>query len=253
MRRGGHPKSACSPTTSSSSGDPTLKSLIIRRDGVISPVGKAIDISVQRHLRQSVNAMIVPLEVAHIILFKTSKRQTMQKLLSMFAGTNVEKKPNGSVINHPSDIFCTVSFTHALFEDFAIGVEYLDDKYWLRKLDPERVTSPFVGQSTNGEVTDFGQGLHGSGVALPDGELFNIHLAIGRVLHASGAGEIINKILRDEEDYNGGNVCDADVAARISAFSLKMELNMLQDVEDNRQYERGPDVLRVSTNTQTGC
>ncbi|KAK9359790.1 hypothetical protein V1504DRAFT_456734 [Lipomyces starkeyi] len=46
---------------------------------------------------------------------------------------------------------------------------------------------------------------------------------------------------------------DAFIKVDLLPIALKMELKMLQDVEDNRQYERGPDVLRVSTNTQTGC
>ncbi|KAK9311849.1 hypothetical protein V1522DRAFT_358364, partial [Lipomyces starkeyi] len=37
----------------------------------------------------------------------------------------------------------------------------------------------------------------------------NLHLAVGRVLHASGAAEVIDMIFRDEDQFNGGNVeCD---------------------------------------------
>ncbi|KAK9250284.1 hypothetical protein V1507DRAFT_468020 [Lipomyces tetrasporus] len=34
----------------------------------------------------------------------------------------------------------------------------------------------------------------------------NFHLMVGRVLHASGAAEVIDMIFRDDDQFNGGNV-----------------------------------------------
>ncbi|KAK9239187.1 hypothetical protein V1525DRAFT_438382 [Lipomyces kononenkoae] len=95
--------------------------------------------------------------------------------------------------------------------------------------------------------------------------LFNIHLAIARVLHASGAGEVINNILQDEENYNDGIVKDEASAARISAFAVRLAILGMQsassmeaseddcvDDSGNKQRERGKGILRVSTNSQVG-
>ncbi|KAK9484669.1 hypothetical protein V1527DRAFT_185969 [Lipomyces starkeyi] len=70
------------------------------------------------------------------------------------------------------------------------------------------------------EKKPFLTGARGRAIDLPDGKLFNIHLAICNVLHASGSGEVINKV-QDEADFNKGIVKDDAYASRISAFALK--------------------------------
>ncbi|KAK9243166.1 hypothetical protein V1506DRAFT_581166, partial [Lipomyces tetrasporus] len=177
---------------------------IFDRDGVISPVGRAIDKSAPVHILDAAPGRVAKLQAAHIMPFMLSKYPTMQKLLSMFAGTNVEAVLTGKGINSSSNIFCTDPITHESFDTFVIGVEYLNGQYQLRKVVESEARGPFISQCQDGEEVIFGTGPRGREIDLPDGELFNIHLAIARVLHASGAGECINKILRDEEDYNDG-------------------------------------------------
>ncbi|KAK9337697.1 hypothetical protein V1521DRAFT_454968 [Lipomyces starkeyi] len=82
------------------------------------------------------------------------------------------------------------------------------------------------------------------------------------VLYASGAGEVISKILQDKEDFNEGIVEAEASAARISAFAVRMALQEMQaddaaesasDCDDdnsgNKHQERDRGVLRVSTNS----
>jgi len=42
---------------------------------------------------------------------------------------------------------------------------------------------------------------------LPDPYLWNIHHALGRVLHTSGAAEVLTRVLRDEEELQSDGPC----------------------------------------------
>ncbi|KAK9312315.1 hypothetical protein V1524DRAFT_369860, partial [Lipomyces starkeyi] len=231
---------------------------ILARDGVTSPVGKAIDGSAPKDVIESCPGIVANLEAAHIIPFMVSKHSTMQTLLSMFAGTNMESILRGKNINSSRNIFCTDHDTNLHFDEFVIGIAYVNGQYWLRKLVPEKAWGR-MSYCQDGEEVIFGNGPEGHAIDLPDGELFNIHLAIGKVLHASGAGETINKILQDEDNYNDGIVTDEDSAARISAFALRIALKRAQAVDSiddngdssNKQQEGGKGILRVATNSQT--
>ncbi|KAK9323808.1 hypothetical protein V1517DRAFT_87362 [Lipomyces orientalis] len=196
-RDGAIPESLNGSGMSSSAGASSLRSRLLDRDGIVSPVGRAIDRSAPKCLRQSGLGRVDILEVAYIMHLLVSKYSRMQNLLSMFAGTNVKPKLNGQAINSPRNMFCTDHFTRTLFDEFFIGVEHLNGKFWLRKLRP-RAALGNIGVCQNGEEVIFGHGPLGLTIDLPDGELFNIHLAIGRVLHMSGLGEIISNIPRDE-------------------------------------------------------
>ncbi|KAK9482233.1 hypothetical protein V1527DRAFT_476987 [Lipomyces starkeyi] len=253
-------KSSSSTRRSNSSRDSNVRLRILARDGEISPVGRAVDESAPEDVLDSFAGRIAKLEAAHIMPFMLSNHSTMQTLLSMFAGTNMEAIIGGKSINSTRNIFCTDSITHLNFDEFVIGVEYLNGQYRLRKVEPRRARGPFMSQCQEGEEVIFGLGPQGYAIDLPDGELFNIHLAIANVLHASGAGEIINKVIQDEEDYNDGLVEDEAYASRILAFSLKMSLKRLQDHstesppggggDGNKRQEGGVGILRVTTNSQ---
>ncbi|KAK9357613.1 hypothetical protein V1504DRAFT_44487 [Lipomyces starkeyi] len=208
-------KSSSATIKSASSRDSNVRSRILARDGVTSPVGKAIEGSAPKDVIESCPGIVANLEAAHIIPFMVSKYSTMHPLLSVFAGTNVEAILRGKCINSPRNIFCTDHDTHLHFDEFVIGIAYVNGQYWLRKLVPEKAWGR-MSFCQDGEEVIFGKG---HAIDLPDGELFNIHLAIGNVLHASGAGETFNKILQDEDNYNDGIVTDEDSAARISVCS----------------------------------
>ncbi|KAK9319216.1 hypothetical protein V1517DRAFT_333252 [Lipomyces orientalis] len=264
IRRGG-PISASlkSSRSSSSSRDSNVRVRILARDGPISPVGRAIDESAPEDFLDSFSDRVEELEAAHIMPLMLSRYSTMQKLLSMFAGTNVEAILKGNNINSSSNLFCTDHGTHLKFDEFIVGIEYLNDRYWLRKVVARKARGAYIAQCQDGEEITFGLGPQGHAIDLPDGELFNIHLAIANVLHASGAGEVINKVLQDEAEFNDGIVEDEASASRISAFALKMALLREQAVastepasddddgaNSNKHHDGGKGILRVTTNSQ---
>ncbi|KAK9358573.1 hypothetical protein V1504DRAFT_471064 [Lipomyces starkeyi] len=212
---------------------------ILARDGPIAPVGRAIDRSAPQGVLDTYSDRVMNLEAAHIMPFKLSEHPPMQTLLSMFGGTNMEAILRGKSINSPSNIFCTDHDTHELFDEFVIGVNYLDGRYWLRKVVTSKAIGAFISHTQDGEEVIFGLGP----------QLFNIHLAICNVLHASGAGAVINKVLQDEADFNEGIVKDDASASRISAFALKMALKMVQAVDSNESSS--DEGVRAATNSRT--
>ncbi|KAK9262444.1 hypothetical protein V1519DRAFT_384773, partial [Lipomyces tetrasporus] len=168
-------------------------------DGITSPLGKAIDKSAPDEIRETERENIDLLESAHIMPVMAYKNSRIQPLLSVFAGTDVKTKLRGRDINSPCNLFCTDNTTHRMFNEFCIGVECLNEngvQYKLCKFVPERLCGR-TWRCQDGEDVVFGKGPQGRTIDLPDGELFNIHLAIGRVLHSSRVGEMINKVLID--------------------------------------------------------
>ncbi|KAK9384322.1 hypothetical protein V1515DRAFT_400305 [Lipomyces mesembrius] len=81
----------------------------------------------------------------------------------------------------------------------------------------------------------------GHEIDLPDGELFNIYLAIAKMLRASGAGKSYQQILQDEDDFNEGVVEDRPSAARISA--LLSEWLALQGAQAAADSAESRDIL----------
>ncbi|KAK9243428.1 hypothetical protein V1506DRAFT_386437 [Lipomyces tetrasporus] len=105
-------KSSSSSRKTELSRDSDVKNIILARDGMISPVGRVIDKSAPRHIRQTASERVVRLQAAHIMSFKLAKYSAMQSLLSMFADTSVEAILRDRGINCPSNVFCTDPITH---------------------------------------------------------------------------------------------------------------------------------------------
>ncbi|KAK9237141.1 hypothetical protein V1525DRAFT_173594 [Lipomyces kononenkoae] len=254
------PPSLKSSSRSSSSRNSSVRALILRRDGPLSPIGRGIDTSAWEDLQDANPERVSRLEAAHIMPSMLSSYSPMQSLLSMFAGSNLKSRLIGKSITGPSNIFCTDGFTHLLFDQFVIGVEYVNDQYRLRKVVARKARG-LISRFQDGDELVFGPGQEGTTIDLPDGELFNIHLAIANVLHASGAGEVINKILQDEDDYKEGIVKYEATSARILAFALQQALNGLQadsvqspddeDDDNNKAHQWENTALRVVTNSHT--
>ena len=60
---------------------------------------------------------------------------------------------------------------------------------------------------TDGEEIIFGNSTSGSTVPLPDPMICNLHLAVARVTHASGASEVFDQFLDDDDE----DACDVPV------------------------------------------
>jgi hypothetical protein len=79
---------------------------------------------------------------------------------------------------------------------------------------------PYFGTPTDGDEITFGTGDHCGRIASPDPRICNLHLAIARVSHMSGASEVFGKFLDDDDDgqhlplYLGSSLVSDDVFMR---------------------------------------
>ncbi|KAK9234003.1 hypothetical protein V1525DRAFT_452936 [Lipomyces kononenkoae] len=169
------------------------------------------------------------LQVAHIIPFSAIQRNPLRLMLSKFAGQDMEILLTDQGINDPSNALLLDPTTHQAFGKFKFGLECQDDIYFLRILVQRDDLPPTVSHHFEADELLFGQGPEQ--VALPSALLCNIHLAVGRVLRASGAAEAIDKILEDEESLSCGNL-EGDYGLRVSASYLERELRALQGFDE---------------------
>jgi len=150
----------------------------------------------------------VPPRCAHIIPFSVhSKTQTLAAI-EMFTGPVLNAQIIQDNINHPSNALNLESNAHELMDKYlAWGIEAISSgcrwKYYYRIVRPDRV-SAFT-RLKDGDEISFGSGSGGDRVPLPDPRICNLHLAVSRVSYASGASEIFDQFL-DDEDHDGFQV-----------------------------------------------
>ena len=77
----------------------------------------------------------------------------------------------------------------------------------------------------DGDEIEFGKGLGDDGntpIELPDPRLCNLHLAVARVLTASGFAEVLGKVMKDwEDDQIADRVDIGDEVWRRSVLNMK--------------------------------
>ena len=97
-------------------------------------------------------------------------------------------------------------------------------QYFYREVSVDQ-TSP-IAKREDGDEIEFGCGTGGSLIPLPEPSLCNLHLAIARVSHASGASEIFDKFT-DDEDPDGIQVPAYFGSPFISEEALMRRLDIL--------------------------
>ncbi|KAK9359747.1 hypothetical protein V1504DRAFT_425036 [Lipomyces starkeyi] len=205
-----------------------LKQQLLARDGQFSVVGGIMDDTGPLPTPAPPNGRAT-LHVAHIIPFSVSSRSPLRITLSKFAGQEMENLLTGQSINDPSNALLLDALAHEAFDKFKFGLELQNGQYFLRILVQRGDLPPQFSRHFEGDELFFGQGPEQ--VALPSALLCNIHLAVGRVLRASGAAETIDKILEDEDDFNCGNL-EGDYGVRVGASYLERELRALQGLDE---------------------
>ncbi|KAK9372527.1 uncharacterized protein V1513DRAFT_451970 [Lipomyces chichibuensis] len=208
---------------STSSRSRNLKQKLLDRDGWLSAVGRVMDLSAPWPMIP--NQDYDHLEVAHIIPFSASSSSSFRTILSRFASQDICDLLTGQSINDPFNALLLDAKSHKFFDSFQFGLECQNGRYVLRKLGTKLPNE--VHRHDDGDEIVFGrQSQH----ALPSPLLCNLHLAVGRVLHASGAAEAIDKILQDEDQFNSGDV-EGDYWFRVGASYLQRKLSGLQGLD----------------------
>ncbi|KIK74637.1 hypothetical protein PAXRUDRAFT_835932 [Paxillus rubicundulus Ve08.2h10] len=150
---------------------------------------------------------------AHIIPFSVGTKTQTHSAIEAFTGHKLDAKFIQKYINHPRNALNLQNDAHdSMDKDLAWGIEanFSDNqwKYYYRIVRPYAV-SPVI-NLTDGEQIAFGNGTSGSGrsvVPLPDPMISNLHLAVARVSYASGASEVFDRFLDDDNE----NACDVPV------------------------------------------
>ncbi|KAK9234510.1 hypothetical protein V1525DRAFT_391370 [Lipomyces kononenkoae] len=176
----------------------TFRRKLFDRDGVVSLIGRVLDIPSYPPPPGTTYFSAAYLQGAHIIPFSASSHPELRKALSIFAAKSMIPS-NGLLLNPDA---------HQAFGSFRFGIEFQDNEcqentYRLRKLYPDTLLPMLFSLYNDGEELLFGWKSHL--VPKPSGLLCNIHIAIGYVLRESNAFQTIGAILRDEEDFNSGN------------------------------------------------
>ncbi|KAK9237146.1 hypothetical protein V1525DRAFT_426522 [Lipomyces kononenkoae] len=107
------------------------------------------------------------LEVAHILPFSARQNNRLREMLSMFADEDINELLTGPI--------------HKAFDSFRFGLECQDEQYVIRKFSTVRMPQQLKPYADGTTVT-FGQNSRDG--AVPSPLLCNLHVAIGRVLHA---------------------------------------------------------------------
>ncbi|KAK9312676.1 hypothetical protein V1524DRAFT_438478 [Lipomyces starkeyi] len=208
----------------------SLKSLLIRRAGWISLVGKMMDDSAPPEVQPIRRGYAgVTLQASHIVPFSASGNSILRTMLSKYMGQDMEGLLTGENINDASNALLLDSVTHEAFGLFKFSIECQDGRYFFRRLAPTRKLHTFVLRHRDGEEINFGQASRE--VAIPSSLLCNLHFTLGRVLWTSGAAENIARALADEDELKDGHV-DGDYWHRVSASYLQRELRALSGLDE---------------------
>ncbi|KAK0472331.1 hypothetical protein IW261DRAFT_1405221 [Armillaria novae-zelandiae] len=119
-------------------------------------------------------------------------------VVERFAGISVVNELNGNDIHRPQNTFTIAGHLHSLFDMLYFSLRPIEsddnNTYEIHTYPsglnttyrcPDRVT---LTDATNGNIP------------LPDRRYFQLHDACARIAHLSGAGDIVEQLLRDMED-----------------------------------------------------
>jgi len=191
-----------------------LRDLVLLRDGTSCPITRYPFVG---------NRVVAP-RCAHIIPFAIHSKTHVHHAIETFTGQTLRAKLVQEFINHPANAMNIQCDAHdSMDQKLAWGIEarLVDHKwkYYFRIVRPEDVAATIP--LNDGDEIEFGRGNGGETIQLPDPPICNLHLAVARVFAASGAAEVFDKYLDDDEDdmaqvpvYFGGPFVADDVLMR---------------------------------------
>lgn len=171
-----------------------LKALVLRRDGPKCPItGMSFD----------GDGSVIPY-CTHIIPLSFHNKPHVLAAIGMFTGNQVTADIIQRFMNNPANAINLESMAHdSMDKRLAWGIEarlvHNEWKYYFRIVKLAGVPMIVRHLIHDGKEIEFGKGDHGTGIAMPDPRLCNLHLAVVRVFAASGFAEVVEKIYRDAE------------------------------------------------------
>ncbi|KAF8523340.1 hypothetical protein BU17DRAFT_86082 [Hysterangium stoloniferum] len=170
---------------------------------------------------------------AHIIPFSVHSKPLVHQAIETFTGQKLTAEVIQHFINHPANaINIEINAHDSMDQKLAWGIEARSANhkwiYHFRVVRPTHV-SPTISLDDGDEI-EFGKGNGGNTVQLPDPHICNLHLAVARVVAASGAADVFDKYLEDDEDdimqvpvyFDGPFVADDVLMRRLEGSVLSM-------------------------------
>ncbi|KAF8576387.1 hypothetical protein K439DRAFT_664045 [Ramaria rubella] len=207
-----------------------LKDLCLRRDDFRCVISGNVDFlscktgNVQcpdnKHQEGTIAAHIIPFSVAAkdetpAVVQKTS---AIFEILNRFGGVRLHEL-NGSNIDRVENVFTLSVSIHYLFGMLAIWLDAVDGETHTYRL---RHGSTGASQVPDGTLVTFRSAIQDA--PLPDPRYIAIHAACAKVLHASGAAEVVDQYLKDYEEVkvlaeDGSSSQFLDTALRMISVS----------------------------------
>ncbi|KAF9067886.1 hypothetical protein BDP27DRAFT_1328211 [Rhodocollybia butyracea] len=142
-------------------------------------------------------------------------------IIERYAGISIVQELNGSKIHRAENSFVSSNNVHQLFDSLHVAITpkgaNQPNTYQVHTFPPDRHEG--FGVPTEITLTDHSNGL----VPMPNPRYFELHCICAKVMHLSGAAEVIDKLLRDLEEIDVLAV-DGSNATQLS-FALSMALN----------------------------
>ncbi|KAF8524063.1 hypothetical protein BU17DRAFT_85098 [Hysterangium stoloniferum] len=178
-------------------------------------------------------ARLVTPRCAHIIPFSVHSKPLVHQAIETFTGQKLTAEVIQHFINHPANaINIEINAHDSMDQKLAWGIEARSANhkctYHFRVVRPTHV-SPTISLDDGDEI-EFGKGNGGNTVQLPNPHICNLHLAVARVFAASGAADVFDKYLEDDEDdmmqvpvyFGGPFVADDVLMRRLEGLILSM-------------------------------
>ncbi|KAF8586398.1 hypothetical protein K439DRAFT_1659753 [Ramaria rubella] len=164
-----------------------LKELVMARDGYNCPM---TDFSFN-----DPTVYVVP-RCSHILPFSLHEQTQTHIAIEAFTGKEITSEDIQANINHPRNALNLQNDVHDFYDSkMAWGIEAIRQpngryKYIYRQV---REMKPPTMKRSDGDEIQFGKGSLSQKIDLPSPTFCNLRLAVARVLHASGAAEVIDK------------------------------------------------------------
>ncbi|PPQ95753.1 hypothetical protein CVT26_015879 [Gymnopilus dilepis] len=137
-------------------------------------------------------------DIGHILPFWIGSRPVVYSYLKTFGNLSIPFEDIQAALSRPPNSAVFDLAWRNLFHKFAISIQYdpAMDQYILRSYDPG--VPPVVSEHKNRPLLGLHAGLFTDMEYRLSGEFCNIHHAICKILHTSGAGNAIDDILNVE-------------------------------------------------------
>jgi len=181
-----------------------LKTLIYIRDGFRCPLTRLPFLRADEECED----YAIESRCSHILPFSIHGNSRIQTLIEAYTGKKITARLIQDLINDPQNALNLQQDAHSSFDSFSWGIEAeLQEnttdvyRYRFRSVAPKKVPQSI--KLRDGDEIDFGRGKFPDDVRFPNPIFCNLKLAIARVLHASGAAEVLNRYDRDMEELKG--------------------------------------------------